>query len=74
MLLDILQIGNPLLRMTAKDIENFDDTLKNTIEDMMATLHASGGIGLAAPQVGISEQLFIIHTKSTANYPDLEER
>lgn len=72
--LDIVQIGNPLLRMVAKVVHSFDETLEKTVEEMVKTLETNNGIGLAAPQVGRSQQLFIIHMKPTINYPYLEER
>ena len=52
--------GSPVLRKTAKDIEPNYPKLKELIDDMFDTMYHSEGIGLAAPQIGISIRLFII--------------
>ena len=58
---EICIYGNPVLRKKAKSIEKFDGGLKKTVRDMLDTLHATGnGVGLAAPQVGLSEQIVVI--------------
>ncbi|MDN5341247.1 MAG: peptide deformylase [Oceanotoga sp.] len=53
-------IGDPILRKTTKDIEKFDDSLKELIQDMFDEMYKSDGVGLAAPQVGISRSFFVM--------------
>lgn len=59
--------GDPLLRKKAKKIEKDDPKLKEIIENMWETMYYSDGVGLAAPQVGMSIRLFVIDAKSGAD-------
>lgn len=65
----IWTFGSPVLRKKAKKVENFDDSLKKISKRMVRDLYISNGIGLAAPQVGLSMQLIVIdlqsHTQDT---------
>lgn len=63
-LLPILEYPDPRLREVAKPVVNFDDALKKLAEDMAETMYAAPGVGLAAPQVGVSLRLFVIDTAS----------
>jgi peptide deformylase len=56
---DVRVFGDPILRTRATDIDEIDGTLVAVVEDMLATMYAEPGIGLAAPQVGISKRLFV---------------
>ncbi len=58
-MLRIRIIGDEVLREKAEDVTEFDDQLKNLVDDMIETMHESDGIGLAAPQVGISRRLLV---------------
>lgn len=63
MILDVVQAPNEVLSAVAKPVEKIDTEMKQLIEDMKETLVAQTdpeGIGLAAPQVGKSVQLFIV--------------
>jgi len=63
MILDVVQAPNPVLSATAQPVEKIDESVKKLIEDMKETLVAQTdpeGIGLAAPQVGKSMQIFIV--------------
>ncbi len=55
----IREYPDPLLRQKSRRVENWDDDLRGLIQDMMDTLDAIPGLGLAAVQVGASESLFI---------------
>ncbi|MBU0518250.1 peptide deformylase [bacterium] len=57
---EILIFGNPTLRKNAAPLTVFDDSLKATVEEMFTTMIEADGIGLAAPQVGISKRFLII--------------
>lgn len=52
--------GSPILRKTATDINPDYPELNRLVEDMFETMYHSDGIGLAAPQVGLSKRLFVI--------------
>lgn len=56
----ILYLPDPRLRMIAKPIEVFDDALQLLIDDMFDTMYAAKGVGLAAPQIGVSLRLSVI--------------
>lgn len=56
---DIYTIGADVLRIPATAITEFDDALRKTIEDMFTTMAWGHGIGLAGPQVGLSQRLFV---------------
>jgi peptide deformylase len=52
--------GDPILRQQAKKIHRFDTSLPKLVHDMFETMHANDGVGLAAPQIGLSMRLFIV--------------
>ncbi|KJF42505.1 peptide deformylase [Draconibacterium sediminis] len=65
--------GDPLLRKKAKAIEKDHPKLDEIIENMWETMYYSDGVGLAAPQVGLSIRLFVIDASSGADEePELE--
>ena len=53
-------LGDPILRKKSKKIEVFDDGLKEIASNMLQTMYANDGVGLAAPQVGFSIKLFVM--------------
>lgn len=59
-LLPILQYPNPRLRIKAAPITKIDKSLHQIVEDMYETMYVSKGVGLAATQVDIHQQLFIM--------------
>ena len=62
MVLPVVLYGHPVLKKKATDIEaNYPD-LKEIIENMWETMYFAKGVGLAAPQIGLSIRLFIIDT------------
>lgn len=61
MVLPIYTYGQPVLREVAKDIDKDYPELEKLIQDMYETLDRSEGIGLAAPQVGLSIRLVVIN-------------
>jgi peptide deformylase len=62
MIYPIVKFGNPVLEKPAEPVAVFDDTLKKLIEDMFESMYAAHGVGLAAPQIGISKRLAVIDT------------
>lgn len=59
MTLEIKKTDDPILRQPTEEVVDFDLELQKTIDDMIETMRASKGIGLAAPQVGVSKKIFI---------------
>jgi len=56
----IVTLPDPVLRRKAKAVTKFDKDLQTLIDDMIETMRDAPGVGLAAPQVGISERLAVI--------------
>jgi peptide deformylase len=59
-ILPIVTIPDPILRKVAIPVERMDEDLRRLMDDMLATMYDAPGIGLAAPQVGISRRLIIM--------------
>lgn len=55
----IRRFGDPVLRLKAAPVDAFDRDLARLVEDMLETMYAAPGVGLAAPQIGISKQVFV---------------
>ncbi|RRN76339.1 peptide deformylase, partial [Pseudoxanthomonas sp. SGD-10] len=60
MKLPIVAYGDPVLKKVASDIDKNYPNLPQLIEDMFETMYAANGVGLAAPQIGLSIRLFVI--------------
>ena len=60
MIYPIVKFGDPVLETPAKPVTVFDDELKKLVEDMFESMYAAHGVGLAAPQIGISKRLAVI--------------
>lgn len=56
----IIKYPDPVLRRKAKRVSHVDDSLKRLIDDMIETMHRAAGVGLAAPQVGVSLKIAVI--------------
>ena len=56
----VVYLPNPVLRQAGKPVEKFDDQLHALIDDMFETMYHTKGVGLAAPQIGISLQLAVV--------------
>ena len=57
---EIVTLPEPVLRRKAKPVTKFDKELQTLIDDMIDTMRDAPGVGLAAPQVGVSERLAVI--------------
>lgn len=67
---DIVQLGHPLLRQIAEPVDNITDPVFQTqLDDLLAFVLARGGMGIAAPQVGIGRRFFILSSHPNARYP-----
>jgi peptide deformylase len=60
-ILNILTYPDPLLKRKAEPISEITDVHRQLIGAMIETMYAASGVGLAAPQVGISQRLIVIH-------------
>lgn len=70
----ILKMGDPLLLQVARPVEQFDTPALHTLlEDMKDTMAALNGAGLAAPQIGVCEQVVIFGVGKNPRYPQAEE-
>jgi len=52
--------GDPVLRERARDVRDFDDTLRALVADLYDTMGAYNGVGLAANQVGVAQRVFVV--------------
>ena len=60
MIYPIVKYGDPVLERTAAPVTAFDAELRKLIEDMFESMYAAHGVGLAAPQIGISKRIAVI--------------
>jgi len=60
MIYTIVKYGDPVLEKRAEPVTVFDDELKKLVDDMFESMYAAHGVGLAAPQIGISRRLAVI--------------
>ncbi len=59
--MDIITLGNELLRRKAEPIDDINEEIVQLANDMIASLDTDTGIGLAGPQVGVMKRIFIVH-------------
>jgi peptide deformylase len=60
MIFPIVKFGNPVLEKPAEKVAVFDDELRKLIDDMFESMYEAHGIGLAAPQIGISRRIAVV--------------
>jgi peptide deformylase len=60
MIYPIVKFGDPVLEKVGEPVTAFDEDLKKLVEDMFESMYAARGVGLAAPQIGISKRLAVI--------------
>jgi peptide deformylase len=56
----IVSLPDPVLRRKARPVTRFDPELQTLVDDMVETMRAAPGVGLAAPQVGVSERVIVV--------------
>ena len=59
----IVQLGDPVLRAPAEPVTDFDDGLRRLVDEMFETMYHAEGVGLAAPQIGLSKRLFVVDVR-----------
>ena len=69
MKLPILQYGDPILRAKGRRIEKIDERIRQLTQDMIETMHAANGVGLAAQQVGEALQLTVLDVSQVEDRP-----
>src|SRR5690349_20006854 len=72
MRLEIAQIGNPVLRQPAAEVsqaELLSKSFQQFIDDLIETKLAANGAGIAAPQVSVSKQVFVVEVQDNPRYP-----
>ena len=57
--LPIRKLGDPVLREPCREVDAFDEILRRVYQDMLETMYEAPGVGLAAPQVGLSLRFFV---------------
>lgn len=68
-LLPILRYPDPRLHTVAKPVVAVDERLRRLIDDMLETMYAADGVGLAATQVDVHERLIVMDTSETRDQP-----
>lgn len=69
----LLRMGEPLLSQPAAPVSEFASVaLAELIVDMFDTMQATGGVGLAAPQIGVGLQVVVFGFEQSARYPEAE--
>jgi len=69
MRLSVLQYGDPILRAKGKPIEEVDDRVRELAMNMVETMHAANGVGLAAQQIGEALQLTVLDVSQVEDRP-----
>lgn len=59
-LLQVLQVPHPMLKRVAAPVAQVTDEIRRLMDEMLATMYAAPGIGLAAPQVGVSRRVIVV--------------
>ena len=60
--LKIVKVGDPILRKVCRPVECITPRVITLLDDMIETMHAADGVGLAAPQVGVLRRIVVIET------------
>lgn len=69
----IVTLPDPVLRRKARPVTNFDKNLQTLVDDMIDTMRDAPGVGLAAPQVGVSEQVIVVEYAEPEEVEEGEE-
>ena len=58
--LEVIKAGHPVLKQVATPVEFVNKKIRQLLDDMAETMYASDGVGLAAPQVGVSQRMLVL--------------
>ncbi len=67
---EILTVPNPVLKQVSSPVERVDDDLRRLMDDMLETMYAAPGIGLAAIQVGVPQQVIVMDLARQEDPPE----
>ncbi len=70
----VLQIGHPTLRKRSIKVTRFDARLAELADDLVETMHAAQGVGLAAPQIGVLARVIVVEMPDEEGYVHPGER
>ncbi len=71
--IDVLKMGDPCLAIKSKPVVDFkSDALQMKVADMIDTMRYYQGVGLAAPQIGLSEQIIVLEVADNRRYPQAQ--
>ena len=66
----VLQYPDPRLKQKSEPVEQIDDEIRDLVTDMLDTLKSIGGVGLAAPQIGVFKRIVLIDVSQGEDDPD----
>jgi peptide deformylase len=66
---EVRLLGDPVLREKAAPVDAVTEAVRSLIADMFETMYAEDGVGLAAPQIGVSERILVIDTREEGTSP-----
>ena len=69
MKMKIIEVPNPILRQVSAEVDAVDDKTKKLLDDMLETMYAANGAGLAAPQIGILKRMVVIDVARKGEEP-----
>jgi peptide deformylase len=64
--MEIVTLGNERLRQKSEPVKDIDGSIQKTAEEMIEVLHEGRGVGLAGPQVGLMQRIFVVHIEGDA--------
>ncbi len=67
---DIVLVPDPVLRQVAVPVTSVDDDIRRLMDDMLETMYDAPGIGLAAPQIGISQRVIVMDCSDDDDKPN----
>jgi len=71
---EIMTVGAPVLRQKAKRVTAYGDTTERLVQDMLESMRAANGLGLAAPQIGVPLRVIVIEMPEDNDDPNAGER
>lgn len=66
----VLRMGDPDLRRVSEPVLRFDGSLAQLIQDLWDTMAARGGVGIAAPQIGVALRIVVFEVQISERYPE----
>lgn len=66
----VLRMGDPELLRVSEPVIRFDESLAELIQDLWDTMAARGGVGIAAPQIGVPLRIVVFEVQESERYPD----